>query len=339
MSEVAPRPEQDPRISKIFYYFQENTDIASGRTVGRKIGVVQEIICRKLLLRSSAVRDCLIYEPKMPGQSGASHKVEFVLFQPLEAAEVAIGSSYSFSALDVEISVIEADTTRNRVRLEVTKKPSGRERVTTRPDSVVSGPSLILAAGDRYLLKLVGVTTRGVRLALLDRSRAVATVESKRVGAQRFSKSQQLGSGIQTIEKAKQAALVAADLDLRYNGTVLPLQKPGKARSYRSFVVLGNGVHWTLHDRAILGTFVDYTYLVRDDAIIRYAEYVRERASNASENFFDFFMAYFQGMTKTPADSFAVRDDDFAVVAPGGNRKTLVARLMEQISAYDVHRA
>lgn len=36
--------ERDPRISEIFYYFEEHTDIASGRTVGRKIGVIQEII-------------------------------------------------------------------------------------------------------------------------------------------------------------------------------------------------------------------------------------------------------------------------------------------------------
>lgn len=47
--------ERDPRISEIFYYFERHTSITSGRTVGRKIGVVQEIICMSLLLSSEPI--------------------------------------------------------------------------------------------------------------------------------------------------------------------------------------------------------------------------------------------------------------------------------------------
>ena len=91
----------DPRISKIFYYFEKHTTIASGRTVGRKIGVVQEILCKKLLMMSERIRDSIIFEPKIHGLSGATHKVEFVLFQPLKCfliplqkeAELAPGTS------------------------------------------------------------------------------------------------------------------------------------------------------------------------------------------------------------------------------------------------------
>ena len=32
--------KRDPKISDIFYYFQEHTNIANGRTAGRKIGTM-----------------------------------------------------------------------------------------------------------------------------------------------------------------------------------------------------------------------------------------------------------------------------------------------------------
>jgi hypothetical protein len=63
---------RDPRISEIFYYFESHTDIATGRTVGRKIGVIQEIIIKKFLLTEPSIRDCLIYEPRLRGKSGAT---------------------------------------------------------------------------------------------------------------------------------------------------------------------------------------------------------------------------------------------------------------------------
>src|SRR5258705_1564065 len=97
----------------------------------------------------------------------------------------------------------------------------------------------------------------GVRVSVLDLSDVRASVESKRVGAQRFAGSDKLGSGIQSIEKVKQASLVAIDADLLFNKTTkaLPVENPGR-RKYISIVVLGNGVHWTEKDKNILRTYV-----------------------------------------------------------------------------------
>jgi hypothetical protein len=58
-------------------------------------------------------------------------------------------------------------------------------------------------------------------VSVLDSEVPLASLESKRVGAQRFSGSDALGSGIQTIEKAKQTSLVAIDFDLQFNETML----------------------------------------------------------------------------------------------------------------------
>jgi hypothetical protein len=100
-------------------------------------------------------------------------------------------------------------------------------------------------------------------------------------------------------------------------------------------VALGNGVHWTAKDLAVLGTYVDYTYLVRDAAIIRYAEYVQELSGDDPEEFIDYFMAYFQGMTKQERDDFEVLDDDFTIVAPEDEGRSLTQVLRDHIEATD----
>lgn len=93
------RVMKDPRISEIFYYFEQHTTIASGRTVGRKIGTVQEILVRKLLQTDRRILRSVVYEPRIQGKSRATHKVEFVFFQPVEVRVVAEKQSIRFDAL------------------------------------------------------------------------------------------------------------------------------------------------------------------------------------------------------------------------------------------------
>jgi len=169
-----------------------------------------------------------------------------------------------------------------------------------------------------------------VDIDVIDTSRLLASLESKRVGAQRFSGSDKLGSGIQTIEKAKQASLVAIDLDLGHNNNVKPLEPPGTQKQLLSFVALGNGVHWTDKDKAILGTYVDYTFLVRDAGIIDYASYVQEQAGEEDDPL-EVFMSYFKGLTKQPDDDFAVSDDDFEIIVPEDETRSLRGVLLDHV--------
>lgn len=318
----------DPRISEIFYYFEQHTNIASGRTVGRKIGVVQEILCKKLLTTSPSICDCILYEPKMPGLSGATHKIEFVLFQPMTVIELSIGKSYS-DVPGIKISVTGCEEVTGIARLTITGS-SGKAKKAT-----VAAGMAIKVEDAAIVFKVVNVTSTHVRLSVLDLLRPVASIESKRVGAQRFSGTEKLGSGIQTIEKAKQTSLVAIDLDLKNNKTILCQTPAGVDRTFRSFVILGNGVHWTNHDLAILGTYVDYSYLASDAGIVRYADFVKDIATQKGVNFFEFFMEYFQGMTIMPADSFAVTDADFVAMRPT-NAGPLLKAVEKQIQPYQV---
>jgi hypothetical protein len=309
--------ERDPRISEIFYYFERHTSITSGRTVGRKIGVIQELMCKRLLLNSELIRDSIIYEPRIRGFSGATHKVEFVLFQPLEVLEMEEGQRLDSTEVEgLSLFVSKVDPKRQSAAISLSYV--GRKvRCTVSTDKLITSknPRQLLEPNDLQIKAWIG-DDQSVRLTILNLANPVASIESKRVGAQRFSGTEKLGSGIQTIEKAKQASLVAVDFDLKYNGTAMAIRGREAPRPYRSFVILGNGVHWTDHDLSVLDTYVDYTYLVRDSAIVRYAEYVREKAALAGEDFFSYFMAYFKGLTNTVADDFEVRDSDFVPVRP-----------------------
>jgi hypothetical protein len=331
LSNTAESPvAKDTRISDIFYHFEHYTSLASGRTVGRKIGVVQEILCKKLLQQSERVRDCVLYERPVLGLSGASHKVEFVLYQATGAHVLAPGEELDVGA-GVRVVVLKLDTTAKTAKL----KFSG---LTKNSGTVREGTTLVLnelGAVSNIVLKTVAIAANRVRLSVLDTTRPVAMIESKRVGAQRFSGSDKLGSGIQTIEKAKQAALVAIDTDLRYNRTFLALTSDGSQRQFKSVVVLGNGVHWTDNDLAILGTYVDYTYLAEDAAIIRYADFVKDRTGTEGAEFLKKFLDYFDGMTKTPDDAFTVTAADFRAIRPDP-APTLLEAVEAQIQEYPV---
>lgn len=323
---------KDPRISEIFYYFEQHTTISSGRTVGRKIGTVQEILVRKLLQTDRRVLRSVVYEPRVQGKSRATHKVEFVFFQPLEARVLGEKQSARFDALtDLAVKIEKAPASVHASRCKLTIRLGSEECKANVPVDTAYHFS------DRLPLALTASFVRdGVaEVSLLDMSAPVASIESKRVGAQRFADSDKLGSGIQTIEKAKQASLVAIDFDLRFNDGLM-CQTGNGPRKFKSIVALGNGVHWTDHDLAILETFVDNTYLVRDSVIIRYAEYVRAKAESEGKEFFSYFMGYFNGMTKTPPDDFVVTEDDFEPMRPV-SADSLLRVVGNQIQPYNVH--
>lgn len=307
--------ERDPSISEIFYYFETHTDIANGRTVGRKIGVIQEIIIKKFLLTSQKVRDCLIYEPRLRGKSGATHKVEFVLFAPICVVRLAVGPAFRLRSPSLEIVVRKTVPADRKASIAVL---TGEGPVTK---TLAVEQAFALSVVDRgtsrlLFVKLVEVSATECRIAILDSGRPLASLESKRVGAQRFSSSDKLGSGIQTIEKAKQTSLVAVDFDLEFNDQMLSQSSGSPSRRFRSFALLGNGVHWTDHDLSVLETYVDFTIQVKDSAIIRYSEFVGTLARLRGAPFFAFFMGYFNGMTVTAPDAFEVTADDFVLLRP-----------------------
>jgi hypothetical protein len=319
------------RISAVFRHFESLTTLSTGRSVGRKIGVAQEFMLKKYLEQEERLRRRMYLEQLLSGKSGASHKVEFS-WHPLTSHALRVGDD--IPGLD-GVSIASANDSTETVKL--TGPWGGRGAPCRRGTAIPKRSPLSSVLSSQNLdLRVVSVDGDEIELDIVDRSRLLASLESKRVGAQRFAGSDKLGSGIQTIEKAKQASLVAIDLDLLHNGSVKPLEtETAKPKQLISVVALGNGVHWTDKDKAILGTYVDFTFLVKDEGIIRYAEYVRELADE-EEDALEAFMSYFKGLTKQEDDDFEVGDGDFAVIAPTGEERSLRQVLVDHIEQVDV---
>jgi hypothetical protein len=336
MQDINSALTKDVRISEIFYYFSEHTDLKTGRTVGRKIGVIQEILIKKFLLTHEKLKDSIIYEPKLRGKSGATHKVEFVAFNPIAVVELPLNTKLRLISPSLELSLKTINVAQKTIKLVCL---ANGEKITKQLKLDHSfGLELVFNHQSNPLfIKLVQLNAQECRLSILNALQPVASVESKRVGAQRFSGSDKLGSGIQTIEKAKQTALVAVDFDLQFNDELL-VHAHEKQRAFKSFALLGNGVHWTDHDLSVLETFVDFTFQVKDEAILRYADYVKNLALKHKQPFFEFFMTYFSGMTIMPEDDFIVTKKDFLQLRPLGEakNKTLVELVAHQIADYPI---
>ena len=315
--------ERDVRISDIFYFFEAMTTLATGRTVGRKIGVVQEILIKKYLESDEALSRRMYLEQMLKGRSGAAHKVEFSWYSISPRSGLSAGDEITPG---LQLASVSTETERIRVRGDWQGQPVMLSVGSPTPRI---GPLRSFLDTRDLDLRVTGVTENGVSIDVVDRSRLLASLESKRVGAQRFSSSEKLGSGIQTIEKAKQASLVAIDLDLMHNNNVKPLEDANEDKNLISLVALGNGVHWTEKDKAVLGTYVDYTFLVRDVGIIRYANYVKELVGE--EDFLAQFMDYFVGMTKQAPDDFAVTDEDFEIIVPESEERPLLQVLADHV--------
>lgn len=291
-----------------------------------------------MLLQDQRVRDCLIYEPKLRGKSGATHKVEFVLFLPIKVFHMPLNGMIRINDPSVEVTLKNLNEAEKNVQISVV---TGEKRTTARLgiDQSLQVTVVMDKTPRTLFVKLVEIAGKKARISILNGFKPLASLESKRVGAQRFSGSEKLGAGIQTIEKAKQTSLVAIDFDLLFNTEMLVAASPGDHRPFRSFALLGNGVHWTDHDLSVLQTYVDYTFQVKDEAITRYAEFVRGLSQKEKTDFFKFFMAYFYGMTVTPADKFSVSENDFLLLrAANGNtaKTTLLELVRRQIPDYPV---
>jgi hypothetical protein len=320
---AVPAVAHDLHISEIFYFFEAHTSVETGREVGRKIGMLQEVMLKKYLEAVPDLKRRMYFERRLTGRSGASHKVEFSWFWITPHT----GLSPRDELLDGLVITKVNESTR-----KVSLNAGWDRAVQLKVDAATprTGRLHDFLEERKKDLRVVDICDGTASIDVVDHTRLLASLESKRVGAQRFKDSEKLGAGIQTIEKAKQASLVAIDLDLQHNHSIKPFEAPGASKDLLSFVVLGNGVHWTKKDLQILGTYADYTFTVCDDSVIRYLGYVKERVE--PDNFLKGFMNYFVGMTKQSEDDFPVNDDDFKAMIPNGETRALHTILEEHLS-------
>lgn len=150
--------------------------------------------------------DSMIYEPRIWGFSGATHKVEFVLFQPVEVLEVSVGQQRDSARVEgLSLSVSTIDSVRGTAKISM-KYADRKYPCTVHADRPITSKNPRQLLEENGLRIKARINPDSVRFSVLDLSSPIASIESKRVGAQRFASTEKLGSGIQTIEKAKQAS-------------------------------------------------------------------------------------------------------------------------------------
>ena len=302
---------QNPQIFSIFYYFESISNLANGRALGRKIGVMQEVLLRKYLMKSPILSSRLFIERSLHGFSRATHKMEFLLARIDSRITLQIGVPYLYGGIELNFVGVNDGIASVELRWQNDEK-TVRCKTTIAPGgSWKTAAALLRFAREDVIVRLVEITPTRLEIVLLEHEMPLAAIESKRVGAQRFKGSDKLGAGIQTIEKAKQAALVAIDADLKWNSSLKSFGSDGIARPYLSVVVLGNGVHWEAKSLHVLTTYVDQVFLVHDSSIIRYCDFIKSKALENNQDFLKFYMEYFQGLTKMQEDEFEVFDSDF----------------------------
>jgi putative transposon-encoded protein len=320
-------------ISPLYYFFRALLEVkeGGGRTAGRKFGVVQEIVVRKLLEQSALVDERMLFERRLPGFSGALHKVEFILYGLKK--RVPVGGTIRVRGLEVNYLSYEDGV--SKVHWRVPADSKFKSATIKSRSTITLSLAKELVARNIALLLPPGKSV----ISLLDTSDVLASIESKRVGAQIFVGSEKLGSGIQTIEKAKQTSLVAIDADLKFNKVIRPIViRDGadpETRRFISIVTLGNGVHWTAHDHNIFRTYVDHTYLVRDEVMMNYGKFVKKLAEKAGVPVPKFFMGYFDGMTIARPDAFVVDDGDLSVIEPADDVRPINAILNSHIEKHN----
>jgi len=92
-------------------------------------------------------------------------------------------------------------------------------------------------------------------------------------------------TGPQTIEKAKQAALVSLDVRRKVDGSWGKEEIEDKDRTFVSCLIIGEASHWEEKSRKVIRTTIDYNIIVPDSIIITLIQKFRDEFGD--ENFLD----------------------------------------------------
>lgn len=279
-----------------------------GHQIGRKIGDMLEILTMGAVYQNPQLVERLSTEEKLEGYTTAGHKVEFGFF------DFCQGKRRLFGAIECKcVGVEETAAGKNNKHLRKIKKDefftidfSGRWqpmpiafqlKVTKVINSnsvevdisANSTPALhrsfVFNVGDNIKVVIdennncLATTTHGNMLDEI--STIIRTCKTIRLqgissGTATFALFDCL-TGPQTIEKAKQASLVAMDLRKKVDGYWGKEEIPA-GKKHMTFVhVLCEFSHWEDKSRNVIKTCIDHNVIVPDAVIIKAFELFEER--------------------------------------------------------------
>ena len=279
-----------------------------GHQIGRKIGDMLEILTMGAVYQNPQLVERLSTEEKLEGYTTAGHKVEFGFFNSNR------GERQLFGAIECKcVGVEETTSGKNNRHLRKIKESesftidfSGRWQPApiafklkankiTSSDSVEveisanSKPavnrSFNFAVGDNIKVVIdenndcLVTSTHGNMLdeiPTIIRTCKTIRLQSITNGTATFALFDCL-TGPQTIEKAKQASLVAMDLRKKVDGYWGKEEVPAGQKHMTFVHVLCEFSHWEEKSRNVIRTCIDHNVIVPDAVIIKAFEFFEER--------------------------------------------------------------
>lgn len=279
-----------------------------GHQIGRKIGDMLEILTMGAVYQNMQLVERLSTEEKLEGYTTAGHKVEFGFFNSNQ------GERQLFGAIECKCVGVEETTSgkNNRhlrklkagetfsidfsgrwqpapITFKLTSKRIVNDESVEVDISANSAPALsrsfVFSVGENIKIVIdennncLATTTHGNMLDEIPSIiRTCKTIRLQGIsnGVATFALFDCL-TGPQTIEKAKQASLVAMDLRKKVDGYWGKEEVPA-GKKHMTFVhVLCEFSHWEEKSRNVIKTCIDHNVIVPDAIIIKAFELFEER--------------------------------------------------------------
>lgn len=266
-----------------------------GHQIGRKVGDMLEILTMGVVYQNSTLRTHLDTEGKLEGFTSAGHKVEFGFFDnprrkdglfgaieckcvgveetkftsghiknlsPNSSFDISMSGQWMTNSITATVKLISI--TGNTGLLEITNSKDNR----TQQIQVSAGDNIKLIVDENE--NFLNTTPHGNMLAEIPgiiRICKTIKVDSISNTSIKFSLWNCL-TGPQTIEKAKQASLVAMDLRKKIDGH-WGKEDVNQANKLMTFIhVLCEFSHWEEKSRNVIKTCIDHNLVVPDEILI-----------------------------------------------------------------------
>lgn len=266
-----------------------------GHQIGRKVGDMLEILTMGVVYQNSTLRTHLDTEGKLEGFTSAGHKVEFGFFDnprrkdglfgaieckcvgveetkftsghiknlsPNSSFDISMSGQWMTNSITATVKLISI--TGNTGLLEVSNSKDNR----TQQIQVSAGDNIKLIVDENE--NFLNTTPHGNMLSEIPgiiRICKTIKVDSISNTAIKFSLWNCL-TGPQTIEKAKQASLVAMDLRKKIDGH-WGKEDVDQANKLMTFIhILCEFSHWEEKSRNVIKTCIDHNLVVPDEILI-----------------------------------------------------------------------
>lgn len=287
--DMATELREFPYLTSLFKYIESYNIM--GHQIGRKIGDMLEILTMGMIYRNPQLLRHLDTEGKLEGYTTAGHKVEFGffdnpltkdrLFGSIECKCVGVEVTKSGSngrhlrrigigdAFSVSLSASRGQTTHNiGISLREVNNNQASIECGTEVIAMQTGDSIRIAIDEHNNLTIVSPratlynTVPGIirkcKIVTLDR------IENNHAVISLWD----CLTGPQTIEKAKQASLVAMDIRRKIDGHWGKEDIAEEQKTVISILVLCEFSHWESKSRNVIRTCIDHNLIVPDAIMI-----------------------------------------------------------------------